>query len=103
MNQNEQLLYLQADREDTNINTELFKADVVAADQEDIMAGIAGPVILSDVPIANITGQHDPLPGAEDKERDEASRQDALNSRKKEEGIRTRPGRRVKPPVQFNN
>ena len=103
MNQNEKLLYLQADREDTNIDTELFEADVVVADQEDIMAGIADPDILSDAPIANITGQHDPLPGAEDKERDEASRQDALNSRKKKEGIRTRAGRRVKPPAQFNS
>ena len=103
VNQNEKLFYLQADREDTNIDTELFKADVVVADQENIMAGIADPDILSDAPIANITGQHDPLLGAEDKERDETSRQDALNSRKKEEGIRTRAGRRVKPPAHFNN
>ena len=103
MNQNEKLLCLQADIEDTKIDTELFEADVVAADQENIMAGIADPDILSDVPVANITCQHDPLLGAEDKERDETSRQDALNSRKREEGIRTRAGRRVKPPAHFNN
>ena len=69
------------------------------------MAGITDPDILSDVPVADITEQQDPLPEAADQEKDELLRQDAreCNSREKEEGIRTRAGRRVKPPARFDD
>ena len=53
------------------------------------------------MPAADITEQQDPPPEEVVQEKDELLRQDALkcNSRGKEEGIRTRAGRRVKPPA----
>ena len=70
------------------------EAEDAAADQEDIMAGTTDPDILSDVPVADITEQQDPLPEAADHEKDELLRQEAreCNSGEKEEGIRTRAG-----------
>ena len=58
------------------------------------MAGITDPDILSDVPVADITEQQDPLPEAADQEKDELLRQDAreCNSREKEEGISRQHG-----------
>ena len=53
---------IQADREDTSIATELFEAEVAAADQEDIMAGLADSDTLADVPVANNTVQQGPPP-----------------------------------------